>query len=375
MFTYRPEKIIIDKKVSSEPLTKQLCKQFSDVPKFIVENYEWHKEETGVDPYLSPLTMGKKILHLKYFKGKSIKRCPGYSEKLICCNYLTLDLIENCPFECTYCILQAFLNKPVITIHANLEEILNQVLDLTSRQPKVFYRISTGEHSDSLALDHILKINRYVIPFFSKIKNSLLELKTKSNHVEHLLDLPHGGKTLISWSLNPEKIIDQEEHKTASLNERLKAAQLASDAGYKIAFHLDPLIYFPNCEKNYHDLIDQILDSVSHDRIEWISFGTLRYISKLKSIVETRFPKSKIFLEEFVKGKDGKMRYLKKTRQLLYNNVQNRINKLAPQIPTYLCMEKNTVWENTIMPYKPKSSLEVENHITSKLHKQIPIEL
>jgi len=375
MFIYNPEKIIIDKKVSSEPLTKQLCKQFVDVPRVIVENYEWHKEEPEVDPLLNPLTKGKKILHIKYFKGKSIKRCPGFSDKLICCNYLSLDLIENCPFECTYCILQAFLNKPVITVHANLEEILNQVLDITSKQPNVLFRISTGEHSDSLALDHILKINKYVIPFFSKIPNSLLELKTKSKHVEHLLNLPHGGKTLISWSVNPETIIEQEEHKTARLHERLDAARLASDAGYKIAFHLDPLIYYSNCEKDYQDLIDQIFDSVHQDRIEWISLGTLRYFSSLKSIVETRFPKSKIFLEEFVKGKDGKMRYLKKTRQLLYNTVQNRINKLAPQIPTYLCMEKNAVWENSMMPYKPKSSLDVENHITAKLQKQIPIEI
>jgi len=375
MFIYRPEKIIIDKKVSTEPLTKQLCEQFDDVQKIIVENYEWHREESVIDPLLNPLTVGKKILHLKYFKGNSIKRCPGFSEKLICCNYLSLDLIENCPFECTYCILQAFLNKPVITIHANLEEILTQVLNLTSQKPDVFFRISTGEHSDSLALDHILKINKYIIPFFSKLTNSLLELKTKSKHVEHLLDLPHGGKTLISWSVNPETIVDNEEHKTARLHERLNAARLASDAGYKIAFHLDPLIYFLDCEKEYHDLVEQIFDTVPHNRIEWISFGTLRYVSSLKSIVETRFPKSKIFLEEFVKGKDGKMRYLKKIRELLYNTVQNRINKLAPKIPTYLCMEKNTVWENTIMPYKPKSSLDNENHITSKLKKQIPIEI
>ena len=75
-----------------------------------------------------------------------------------------------------------------------------------------------------------------------------------------------------------------------------------------------------------------------------------------------------------MKGKDGKMRYLKKIRQLLYKNVQNRINKLAPKIPTYLCMEKNTVWENIMMPNSPKTSLDLENHITSKLKKQIPIE-
>ena len=93
----------------------------------------------------------------------------------------------------------------------------------------------------------------------------------------------------------------------------------------------------------------------------------------MKSIVETRFPKSKIFLEEFVKGKDGKMRYLKKTRQLLYNTVQKKISRLAPQIPTYLCMEKKSVWENSMMSYNPKTSHDVENHITSKLKKQIPI--
>ena len=40
MFNYRPEKIIIDKKVCSEPLTKQLCEQFSDIPKKIVDNYD-----------------------------------------------------------------------------------------------------------------------------------------------------------------------------------------------------------------------------------------------------------------------------------------------------------------------------------------------
>ena len=62
-------KLIVDKKVSKEPLTRQLCEQFNDVQKIVVENYEWHKEETAVDPYLNPLTMGKKILHTVNFVG------------------------------------------------------------------------------------------------------------------------------------------------------------------------------------------------------------------------------------------------------------------------------------------------------------------
>jgi len=363
---YHPERIIIDKPVLGESLTKQICERFPEVPTLVVDNYAWHLDETMTDPLRNPLTQGKKTLHLKYFKGTSIKACPGFSNDLVCCNYFTLDLIENCPFECTYCILQAFLNKPVITVHANLEEMLEQVWQRTAEQPNTLFRIGTGEHSDSLALDHILGINAHVIRFFSKLPNALLELKTKSSHVDHLLKLPHGGKTVISWSVNPEAIVDQEEHKTARLDERLEAARKASDAGYKVSFHFDPMVNYPDWEKGYQELVEQILDILPSDRIAWISLGTLRYISSLKSIVDERFPKSRIFLGEFVPGEDGKMRYLKKIRQRLFRNVQQKVSQLAPEIPTYLCMENSSVWKKT-MPLRPQNFVDVESHIADSL--------
>ena len=371
MFNYHPERIIIDKAVSDETLTHQICSNFPDVPTFEVKNYEWHKENSIKDPLKNPLSHGKKTLHLKYFQGTSIKACPGFSENLVCCNYFTLDLIENCPFECTYCILQAFLNKPVITVHANLLDIFKQVKQRTSSQPDTLFRIGTGEHSDSLALDKTLGINKYVIQFFASLPNALLELKTKSNYVEHLLDLPHGGKTVISWSVNPQAIVEKEELKTATLDERLKAAKMVSDAGYKVAFHFDPMIDYPDWKKGYQGLVEQIFDNIPPDRIAWVSFGTLRYISSLKSIVDERFPNSRVFLGEFVPGIDGKMRYLKKIRRRLYLNVQQKIQKLAPNVPTYLCMESSHLWEN-FMPNQPETAPEMEGILLKSLEKRYP---
>ena len=373
MFYYHPERILIDKAVSEEPLTRQICSRFPDVPTYEVKNYDWHKESSVNDPLRNPLSQGKKTLHLKYFQGTSIKACPGFSDNLVCCNYFTLDLIENCPFECTYCILQAFLNKPVITVHANLEDMLMQVRQRTSSQPETLFRIGTGEHSDSLALDKTLGINQHIIKFFAALPNALLELKTKSNHVEHLLELPHGGKTVISWSVNPQAIIKKEELKTATLDERLKAARMASDAGYKVAFHFDPMIDYPDWEKGYQGLVEQIIDNISPDRIAWVSLGTLRYISSLKSIVDERFPNSRVFLGEFVPGIDGKMRYLKKIRQRLYRNVQQKIQKLAPDVPTYLCMESSHLWKNS-MPNQPETAPEMEGILLRSLEKRYPKE-
>ena len=373
MFYYHPERIFIDKAVSEEPLTRQICSRFQDVPTYEVENYDWHKESSVNDPLKNPLSKGKKTLHLKYFQGKSIKACPGFSDNLVCCNYFTLDLIENCPFECTYCILQAFLNKPVITVHANLEDMLMQVRQRTSSQPETLFRIGTGEHSDSLALDKTLGINQHIIKFFAALPNALLELKTKSNQVEHLLELPHGGKTVISWSVNPQVIITKEELKTATLDERLKAARMASDAGYKVAFHFDPMIDYPDWEKGYQGLVEQIFDNISPDRIAWVSLGTLRYISSLKSIVDVRFPNSRVFLGEFVPAIDGKMRYLKKIRQRLYRNVQQKIQKLAPDVPTYLCMESSPLWKNS-MTKQPETNPEMEGILLRSLEKRFPKE-
>ena len=373
MFYYQPERILIDKAVSKKPLTREICSRFPNVPTYEVKNFEWHKEGSVTDPLRNPLSQGKKTLHLKYFQGTSIKACPGFSDNLVCCNYFTLDLIENCPFECTYCILQAFLNKPVITVHANIEDILKQVRQQTSSQPETLFRIGTGEHSDSLALDKALGINKHIIKFFAALPNALLELKTKSNHVEHLLELPHGGKTVISRSVNPQAIIKKEELKTATLDERLKAARMAADAGYKVAFHFDPMIDYPDWEKGYQGLVEQIIDNISPDRIAWVSLGTLRYISSLKSIVDERFPNSRVFLGEFVPAIDGKMRYLKKIRQRLYRNVQQKIQKLAPDVPTYLCMESSPLWKNS-MTKQPETAPEMEGILLRSLEKRFPKE-
>ena len=357
-YLYQPSKIIIDDGVKDSPFTQQICKKFAHLPQTIVSDFEWSQAE-AFDPEVHPLTRGKKTLHLKEFKGAAIRLCPGTTEGAICCNYFTIDFIENCPFECTYCILQAFLNKPIITVHANLEQILAQVKERVSAEPKRLFRIGTGEHSDSLALDPILGINQYVIPFFAKLPNAILELKTKSDFVDHLLDLPHGGKTVISWSLNPAYLVDKEELKTASLQERLQAMQKVSQAGYKIAIHLDPMIYYPDWKSGYFDLLTMIFDLISPKQIAWLSMGTLRYIPKLKKIVEQRFPQNELFLGEFIKAEDGKMRYLKKVRQAMFEYVQQHLQTMAPDVPTYLCMEKQSIW-NRSMPSVPTSDQELE---------------
>jgi len=111
MTDYIPEQIIVDQTVFEEPLTQKVLSKFPEVPYEIVETYTWHKDQVGRDPVKNPLTQGKKTLHLKHFAGMPIKLCPAATETAVCCDYFTIDFIENCPLECSYCILQAFLQR------------------------------------------------------------------------------------------------------------------------------------------------------------------------------------------------------------------------------------------------------------------------
>ncbi|NIV72697.1 MAG: hypothetical protein GWN44_08470, partial [Calditrichae bacterium] len=72
----------------------------------------------------------------------------------------------------------------------------------------------------------------------------MLEFKTKSNNIRYFLENETPNNIVCSWSLNTSVIIENEEHFTASLEQRLQAARTIADYGIKVAFHFHPLVYY-----------------------------------------------------------------------------------------------------------------------------------
>ncbi|MGA1863690.1 MAG: SPL family radical SAM protein [bacterium] len=279
-------------------------------------------------------------------KGKFLKPCPGTKEYL-CCQYRFLNVGLNCPIECTYCILQVYLNTSALVIFVNHEDMFTE-LESEIRQDSSLIRIGTGELTDSLALDPLTGLNPLLIDFFSRQRQGFLELKTKSDHIEHLLELDHHGQTIISWSLNPQLIIDEEEGLAAPLEARVKAAKKCQERGYKIGFHFDPIILYKGWETEYESVIDMLFSEISPGSITWISLGCFRFIPPLKKIIRKKYPKSPIIYDEFIPGMDKKMRYPQPVRIKIYSALSRWIRKRAPEAFIYLCMESPEVWQEAI---------------------------
>ncbi|MDH5559796.1 MAG: hypothetical protein OEY59_02985 [Deltaproteobacteria bacterium] len=215
-------------------------------------------------------------------------------------------------------------------------------------------------------MDSVFEVNAFLVESFAQLENATLELKTKTDEIEPLLGLDHKGHTVIAWSLNPQELIDSQEIRTASLEQRLKAAKRVVEDGYKVAFHFDPILHYQGWQAGYEETVELIFEHVSPRDIAWISMGTFRYIPKLKAIAEERFKRTAIFANEFIMAEDGKMRYLKPIRTEMLSKVSGFILKKAPKVPLYLCMEKRSVWDR-IFAEHPQSPAELEAYLNSNL--------
>ena len=301
---------------------------------------------------------GEKDTVLLYrFGGRFMSNCPG-SDGMVCCNYMVINFGVGCLFDCGYCYLQNFMNNPLMTLFGNLEDLFDEVRSRTRNQGHHF-RIGTGEYTDSLALDPLTGLSAILVDFFSGMPNATLELKTKSDNVDGLLGLDHGGRTVVSWSVNPPFVTEGVEHDTASLDRRLAAAASVERAGYRVGFHLDPLIHFDGWEREYHDLIDRIFSYVRPDSVAWISTGSFRYAPGLKEVMQARFPDDPLTRGEMVQGPDGKYRYFKTIRQEMYSSIRRKIAETDPKLFLYLCMETRHMWDR-VFDFVPDSAKNLD---------------
>ena len=337
-FKFVPDEIYVEKKAASYPLVDRVRGAWPEVPIQMIDSLndlrkpksEWLKD------------FGKKRLAVSVENFDLVKPCPCTASTLSC-NYYLLNIGYGCPFDCSYCYLQEYQNLPAIVLPVNVEDYLAQMGRSLDLNPKQFTRIGTGEYADSLALDFVTEYTKTLVPFFAS-KNVLLELKTKSDCVQNLIGLNHGGKTVIAWSVNPARFA-KEEFNTAPIVKRLEAARLCERDGYGTAFHFDPIFDTQNWQSDYEELIGQIFSHV-HKSIKWFSLGTLRYHRDLRRVAEFRHPQSEIFLhEERLDPMDDKMRYVTERRIEVYRKMVGWIKKIDSKIPIYLCMESPAVWK------------------------------
>src|SRR4029077_3490232 len=159
------------------------------------------------------------------------------------------------------------------------------------------------------------------------------------DEIDELLTVDPRGRTLVSWTLSPPHVFSNSEKRTASPAARLAAASRVLEAGYKVGFHLDPVIAYPGAERDYLTLLDDLFDTISPARIAFISLGGLRMTPALRSAGRRRHPHDPLLCGEEVLAPDGRYRTFTPLRLGLLRRLERRIAAASATLPRYLCME------------------------------------
>lgn len=342
--TFEPKTILLWQQLAEDPEAHRILNLFPSAQVRLIERqrFDFSQEMSPSQALLAgkrTLMIGRTSSFVGRFDGR-------LGPNVRCCPYYKLVPISNgCPYFCTYCYL-AFVYRNYATfvkININYDTMFKQIRKaLAAACGKVSFNM--GEMLDSLALDHVTNLTKMLVPFFAGLSSGYLMLLTKSSNIDNLLAVEPNDRTVVSWSLNSQQMIEQYEFGTASLSERIEAARKCQQHDYRIRFRIDPGILYPNWREDYADLIEKALTVVTPENI---TLGMLRLLPGHFHLACGAYGDRarKLWDHSFVRGaSDGKLRYPPKERIEFYTFLIDAIRSFDKDVSISLCRETPDIW-------------------------------
>jgi spore photoproduct lyase len=287
-------------------------------------------------------------------EGFGLGMCPVASEETRCCNLMTLDAVESCGFDCSYCTIQSFYKQDKITFDSSFtHKLKNLKLD-----PKRTYHIGTGQSSDSLMWGNKEGVLDALFDFARSNENVILEFKTKSDNITYFLENDVPKNVICTWSLNTPVIIENEEHLAASLAKRIASARALADKGVIIGFHFHPIVEYEDYLHDYKAVYDELIATFTPEEVSMVSMGTLTFIKPVIQKLRQRNFKSKILQMPFDDAA-GKASYPMEIKEEMFTHAYESFKPWHGKVFFYLCMEDHSLWKKCFgYEYNTNADLE-----------------
>ena len=312
MKLFEPERVFFDPDALKYPLGQKLYKRFlgteTDVLQLSPQNAARNiPGKTEKEKYVQ----SKRTLYVTVKKATRLDVCKPSAD-------YEFSLVSNCPGNCEYCYLQTTQgSKPYLKVFANLEDIFGTIRHYLDSRPGETTTFEVASLGDPLGLEHLTGSLAETVNFFGGLENARLRIVTKYDNVGTLLDAKHNGHTRFRFSINARYVIQNFEHNTASLDERLAAASKIAAAGYPMGFVVAPIMVFEGWKEQYEELFAGLKKSLyGIGSTEPVTFELIqhRFTAVAKSHILQRFPNTRLDLDEEKRslkwGRFGRYKYV-----------------------------------------------------------------
>ena len=255
MKKFNPKEIYYEKDVLSYDLGKFLKEKYHNIPWTEIDNHNnipkfRNKPNSEFAKMKQNIIIGTRKTH-KYTPNNKTS------------DFLVPYTSSGCSAACLYCYLVCNYNKcSYLRLFVNREKMLEKIIKTSQKSNKPL-TFEIGSNSD-LVLENTITNNLvWKIKNFAHEGYGFLTLPTKFDMVDSLLNLDHKRKVIIRMSVNPNKIIQEIELGTSSLDNRITAVNKLCEADYPIGLLIAPVIMIPNWETLYTELLSKLESKLS----------------------------------------------------------------------------------------------------------------
>lgn len=260
----------------------------------------------------------------------------------VCQTALEIHCAYGCFHACDYCHIGSVFN-----IMTNLEAFAAHVRQLVRENP--WCRLwKFDNYTDTITLEPEYGASEVMVNQFATEPDAFLMLYTKSANVDHLLDLDHRGRTLISWSLGSDTASRVIEKQTPPLPERLTAMRRCAEAGYRVRARLSPICPLQGWQDEGTALVEDLFAQVQPELITMDVLGWMNARQMQEALdtdlLDDRFRE---FVAEQARREPGPHRkhlFPHEMRAEILRYYLQAIRRVSPKTPVSICMETTEMW-------------------------------
>ncbi len=276
-----------------------------------------------------------------YSKREVIDADHHPERSFVCQGGWGLHSLNGCVHRCAYCD-QAF----IMTIMLDLEDFGEQVSrTLVERPHQKLYRYDM--YSDSICFEPEYGASQILADVFAKSKDQYLLFYTKSNNVDHLLELRNRERCVFYNTLASEHAAREFEPGAPSLDQRIQALRRCQEAGYTVRVGFSPIIPIREWREDATAAIEKLFASVTPDTVRlWVvsmtpvpqfdgALGFGRMDPRLADMAIRANP-----------AEVGRWNspFPVEARAEIYAHYIDEIRRVSPRTPVSLCSESPDAW-------------------------------
>ncbi len=322
--------IYIEKTLMGAPRTEEILRHFPNARRIYIDHYKdvfnRHGQNIALQHRYPNLILAKKQGNLVY-PGAPV--CQNFGNS----HFFYTSCSMNCLFDCEYCYLKGMYPSGNLVLFLNIEDIFEEVEKLLKKHP-VYLCVSYD--TDLLAMEELLHYGELWAGFLKNRPGLSIEIRTKSGSLSYwkrMKEILRGEsqeRMIFAFTISPEFVIREYEHRTGSLAARLKSIRAGLALGFPVRLCFDPMICCPEWREQYDAMLLEVFRQIPMEQIRDVSVGSFRLSESYLKNMRKAMPASPVVQFPY-ENDHGVYHYSKalteEMEEFLVERIQEKVDK------------------------------------------------